>query len=651
MDSERPESDSAGPAPSSAAAFAALAYASREKADAFLDEQTRLAREQAEVARLQADDIRRDDSLRHWSFIVRHISDVVKVTFEVALAILVIAIVAGLTSVVWAATHDDSLVIEAFSVPPDLAARGLTGQAVAAQLQDKLASMQNATDSSRPEKSYANNWDDGIKVMIPDTGISIGDLYRTLAGWLGHQTHITGEVYRTPTGIAITARSNGAGGTTATGTEADFDALLQQSAEAIYQHTQPYRYTVYLASTGRMAQAMPLYLALASGGDREDRLWAHMGISSAYELSRPYDAPAENRKSLAIKPDFVLAWQNISAEEVGLGHPGAGLAALRAALDLYKRADGQLTARAFAISWAVNQGNADYLLGDCQGAAARYGAAAGLTDYAGMVDYSRMMQGDCLARLHDPSAAREAWANISEPVDVTLNTLSYYSSRIETDASLGDWRAVLADDARTRTGFAAFAAKVPPIKPGLDAELAVQIQPFAALARAQTGDMSGAQALIDATPRDCYDCLRVRGILAAMRRHWEEAAAWFAKAAAQSPAIPFAFADWGAMLLGKGNLDGAIAKFDAAHKAGPRFADPLEMWGEALIVKNRSDLALAKFEEAARDAPNWGRLHLKWGEALLWLGRKDDAAKQFALAASLDLSPAEKAQLGRFAHV
>jgi Flp pilus assembly protein TadD len=71
------------------------------------------------------------------------------------------------------------------------------------------------------------------------------------------------------------------------------------------------------------------------------------------------------------------------------------------------------------------------------------------------------------------------------------------------------------------------------------------------------------------------------------------------------------------------------------------------MWGEALIAKNRSDLALAKFAEADKYAPNWGRLHLKWGEALLWSGDKDGAQKQFAIAAKLDLSAADKAQLGK----
>ena len=80
---------------------------------------------------------------------------------------------------------------------------------------------------------------------------------------------------------------------------------------------------------------------------------------------------------------------------------------------------------------------------------------------------------------------------------------------------------------------------------------------------------------------------------------------------------------------------------------GPKFADRLEMWGEALIAKKQPDQALAKFGEAEKYAPNWGRLHLKWGEALANAGRKDEAQKLYALAAGLDLSNDDKAELAR----
>jgi tetratricopeptide (TPR) repeat protein len=168
-----------------------------------------------------------------------------------------------------------------------------------------------------------------------------------------------------------------------------------------------------------------------------------------------------------------------------------------------------------------------------------------------------------------------------------------------------------------------------------------------ALAMTQKGDPAAGAALAATTPGDCYLCLRVRGQIATTGKNWVQASDWFARAVAVAPSIPFAYADWGQMLLAKKDPDAAIAKFTLANRKGPHFADPLEMWGEALMAKNRADLALAKFTEADKYAPNWGRLHLKWGEALTYAGKKDEAQKQFALAAGLDLSAADKAELAR----
>jgi len=146
---------------------AALAGASSNpKVDQLLDRQIALAD-------LQIDDLKREDKLRHWSLRVHHISDVMKVTFEITAAFVGIAIVISICAALWAAAHDDSLIIESFSVPPDMASRGLTGEAVAAQLQDRIAAMQAATDSARPPTSYSSNWGNDIKVQIPDTGVSI----------------------------------------------------------------------------------------------------------------------------------------------------------------------------------------------------------------------------------------------------------------------------------------------------------------------------------------------------------------------------------------------------------------------------------------------------------------------------------------------
>jgi hypothetical protein len=69
-------------------------------------------------------------------------------------------------------------VIEAFEVPPDLAQRGLTGQVIAKQVLDQISEMEARTSlvSARPANSYSNSWGTDLKIEVPETGISFGEL-------------------------------------------------------------------------------------------------------------------------------------------------------------------------------------------------------------------------------------------------------------------------------------------------------------------------------------------------------------------------------------------------------------------------------------------------------------------------------------------
>jgi tetratricopeptide (TPR) repeat protein len=258
----------------------------------------------------------------------------------------------------------------------------------------------------------------------------------------------------------------------------------------------------------------------------------------------------------------------------------------------------------------------------------------------------RWSMADYRALVHEAGPARAAWNSIPVPT-ARIGLVNYDIFEIGILYDSNDWNAVIEKTARFES-LLKETLNVTPYSPAFTpVTLSRRTWPYTAAALAHTGDIKGAMALIGKTPLDCDLCVRMRGKIASINHDWNDAARWFAMVSARSPSIPFADTEWGAMLLAKGNYDGAIAKFMVANEKGAHFADPLEMWGEALIGKNRSDLALAKFEEANKYAPNWGRLHLKWGEALLWAGRPDEAQKQFAVAASLDLTSSEKSELVR----
>jgi tetratricopeptide (TPR) repeat protein len=627
---------------------AATAFALGAVNDPAMREEVReYLKRQAELAALQIEDLKREDAVRHWSLRIHHVSDVLKLGFELAAAILVTALVIFIGAAVWEASHDHSLVIEAFAVPADMAANGLSGQVIAAQVQDRLSWMQANTDTIRQASTFRNNFGDDIKVQIPDTGISIGEFYRYLAGWLGHQTHITGEVWHTPTGLSLSVRVGGQA-KTYQGAVNDFQALIGKGAEQIFWQTQPYSYASFVSQHGRDREAIPLIEQLALHGLPEDRPWAYSRLGTL-ALSRG-DAVRSlelQQTAATLNPDLPHVWENMGDAEAYLGHDEAAVRDTRkaTALSLDPRTARQLAAYAVNADIRADQAIISEYYGDYGDAVAQEAKLETMPVYSQSDLSARLMTSADLAMDHDIAGSARTdrdteTTSLAQWATVDFEALMPPLPNYERAAARGDWRAA-------RDDLIALSASPAAHVNGAIRIVPVWIWPRLALAQARLGNFAAASALIDKTPRDCYLCVTERGQIAAARKDWKGAATWFGQAEGLGPSFPFADSDWGGMLMAKGDLDGAIAKFTAANQKGPHFADPLEMWGEALMAQKRSDLALVKFAEAAKYAPNWGRLHLKWGEAMWWSGRKDEARAQYAIAAGLDLAPSDTSELAR----
>ena len=619
-----------------AAAAIALDYPGTldPRSAAYLEKQTRLTE-------LQIADLEREDALRHWSLRVRHVSDVFKLSFEFGAALVFLTLGFFIMIAIWTAAHDRALVIEAFNVPSDMAANGLTGQVVATQLESRLAWMQAHTDTMRAAETFKNSWTNDIKVQIPDTGVSIGEAYRALVGWLGHQTHITGALWRAQGRLTIAVRS-GASTYEFTGREANLEDLIAKGADRVYRDTQPYRYGVLLMEQGR-PEARAVFRDLALYGPANEKPWAWMGwgLMMTGDLHGQLE---KERVAAALEPGLSNFASDLADAEFNVGHDEAGLAASRKTVELFGRdSSGRLAAHAAKILFFLKSITISEMLGDYRAAVDFVRQLAEQPEYYGSAETGAVLKSLDLARQHDLAA--------SLVHDPGVAAVFAANGGYGLPSSLGALRAMLAGQWRKALDIL-LALQQTPIMTGPDMKstLPYTFWPWLADAYASNGMFAAAHAWIDRTPTECYLCVRMRASLDTREKRWNGAAYWYARATKMAPSIPFAYADWGAMLLQKGDLDGAIAQLEIAHKKGPRFADPLEMWGEALIAKNRSDLALAKFEEANKYATRWGRLHLKWGEALWWSGDKDGARKQFAIAPGLDLTPAEKSELAKVAH-
>jgi hypothetical protein len=572
------------------------------------------------------------------------------VFLRVATAIVGTAVASGFALMVWDAAHSKGLIIEQFSVPPEMAERGLSGQVVAAKLLDRLAVL-GTSESSRATQSYANNWGDNIKVEIPETGVSIGELQRFLRGWLGHDIHISGEVYRTQAGIAVTARA-GDKGATFTGGETDLDSLVQKAAEHVFEITQPYRYANYLdrnydprGEGQRVAKATEIYRRLIAGDDRKEQAWAWNGLATI-QFNFYGDNQKSSwyyRKALATDPDFTLGYYALGARNLPLGQEEDQYRNVR---EYIRRADlgtPELNPRYARSALAQAKGYTLSAVGDFTSAIPILVEGAERTDnfsVLGRSNFTYYVLSD-LARVHDLKAMRAYLKGLGRS-----GLPSSPAVRIWYAMETGDWRSVLLSEPGTSAPLGpAYSSLVSPnITVG---DYYPAYWPVIAYAHASIGDFAGAEAVIAKTQADNATAVRIRAMIAELKGEHARADWWFARSEAQTPSIPLTDLWWGQVLLKRGKPDAAIEKFKLANQKGPHFADPLEGWGEALMAQNLSPTALAKFAEANKYAPNWGRLHLKWGEALAYSGEREQAKAQFARAAQLDLTPSEKAELAR----
>jgi tetratricopeptide (TPR) repeat protein len=627
---QAPADGSTGTAPE--VAWSTLGAASRTKADAFIDEQTRLAGKQAIIADLQIDTLQKKDEfeLSHLRF--RQFSDWARFALEIAAFLVVLLVICGLGTMLWNAAEDRDLVVDAISVPPDIAQSGMTGSVLAGRLLDSFGAMQASTvATTQAAASYRGGGGSEIRVEIPETGISLGDLNQYLRAWLGQETHVSGDLVRTGNGFALTLRYADAPGTTFSGN--DIAKLVDESAEHLFAGLRPLLYGEYLAGRHRTDEALAVIVPLSRAGDARVRSLAY--ADWAVLLEQQGDYWGARQKALAgvrLDPDDPTAMGRLMGSESGLGHEEARWSDAVAGVPLWRGPDANEFDAAFVAGAPLAiSGYRSEMEGDFAAAAADEAQAVAVNPR--LSDLTS--EATNLARDHDIAAAEQLLELLPvRSADGSLND-DPYELRYLLARERGDWKTARAELSIVQQIFRSH--------PRYTIYLKTRVLPRLAQATAANGDVAEAEKLIAQTPDDCDECLRDRAWVAAARHDWSEMARDFSLVAARSPHIPFAETDWGEILLRKGDCDGAIAKFAVANSKGPHFADPLEMWGEAQIAKNRSDLALAKFEEADKNAPNWGRLHLKWGEALFYMGKPEESKRQFAIAANLDLSPADKA--------
>jgi tetratricopeptide (TPR) repeat protein len=518
-------------------------------------------------------------------------------------AVIACSLVVGLAIMVWDAAHDTGLVIESFAVPPDLAQQGMTGQAVANQILDEIADIQISADTPRPAASYASNWGNDLKVEIPETGVSIGELDRFLRTKLGHITRINGTIYRTSDGLTVVARAGEVSNIVITGREQDLGALLRETAEVIYSRTQPYRYAVWLTRHDRFDEAMQAMRRLLNVGDSTDRLWALSGLGSF--ATNAGEARSILRFALQLQPTFIQSWVDLAQVEEQSGNDEAALAVARKATELLS--SGSASAK-ISREWLPGDVHtaravAQTMLGDYLAAAAEMSAWADQAPQPLRRFLARRRGAVALVRAHDLGPGILGFGITSTSWEAPLaggaNGDNTYVLSVLIAVEQGDWDQVVKEVERLK------ALHLPL---GTQQSFPSMLDPTLAEAYARTGRSSEADALLNSIPLDVYDGWRARGRIAALRNDSTNAEHAFTEAVHRAPSIPRAYKDWGDLLVLQGDAAGAIVKYVEANKRGPQWADPLKAWGDVLAKQGDGKEALAKYDEALKYAPHWKQL-------------------------------------------
>ena len=556
---------------------------------------------------------------------------------DVGLACFGVALALLLVWAVWTATRSKSVVVEAFTVPPSFEARGLSGAVVAAQFLDRLQEIQrrgavNPTASTPIEDA----WTREIRVEVPETGMSLGDIQRFLRSWLGHDVRISGDVVEIGDALVLTVRGNGVPAQRLTGKASELDILIGSAAERALGVARPLELLGYFESTSRHAEAAALAgPMLASATATEAPQILNMWGNALTGLDRWTEALDRYREAYRLSPDHTRYTLN---ETLALERLGREEEAYRTMIPEENSTHG--TSSAAVVSRARFNTAMFELSRDAPDLHESLQAYARLTGSAHLL-YEMLIASEdaaALASMHDVGGTELALEQASRgamgPVDriAAQQAQSALAHELGHDSeALADAQAALSLEDRTPEWMLVFPPTVC----------------LAARYAESAGQLHTADDLL-AKAGTFVDCASAKAEMAAHRGAWDDAQRSFAGAVALAPSLPIAYESWGEALAAHGEFGPAIEKYRAAHERGPHWADPIERWGEALAAQGQYQAAAQKFKEAFADAPKWGALHLHWGNALDKLGDHSGALEHYRTAQGLALSDSDKQTVAHY---
>ena len=506
----------------------------------------------------------------------------------------------GVLVLIFDAVTSRSVVVGAFSTPAALAERGITGEAVASSVLDTLQSLQEATRTSHKGLETKNAWSSDIKVELPETGVSLGEIKRFLQQRFGHDVHVGGDLIQTDTGgLTMTVRGDGVAAKSFSGGAGDLGKLAASAAEYIYSRSQPDKFSLYLNQANRYTDNLAfLPGAFARATNDPDRARFMQNWANAYiGLGQMDQAAKKQRQTMLLDVAHSKQWWQGWAALVGIVAAADGEeAAWREGHAMLQGLAASPKRDRPALLTLVNPAQLTWDLPLYTAALvedAAYNGGAGLT---GAIDGPQIA--DAYVLLHDKDKAARYMA-ASDPEDSMTKAqallMQGYAALDRNDAAgavapLESFNKAWLTDPNVQYAYNDNAC-------------------YLGLAYGLSGRKADAEDLfrrMAKTPWSrCYafqgDALAQTNDVAGAQRVWAEGIRLM-------PDLPHVYLHRGIWEASSGNLKAAEADVSTATANAPHFADPLKAWGDLLTSEGHAPDALHKYNEALKYAPNWPAL-------------------------------------------
>jgi len=136
---------------------------------------------------------------------------------------------------------------------------------------------------------------------------------------------------------------------------------------------------------------------------------------------------------------------------------------------------------------------------------------------------------------------------------------------------------------------------------------------------------------------DCWMAYSNRGFALLQEGQVNEAIADFEAALRAKPDYAYAHNNLGTALLQEGRTDEALPHFERALEIKPDYAEPYDNLGTILYQRGQLDAAISNLERAVKINPDYGDAHFNLGIALREKGEADGAISHFKR--SLEIKP------------